>query len=148
MAAIHLPLPQSRRGFPLPFGSPLGRPNWWVLAAVAVVAISAMLPVVQNSTATSRGFQIQDLDGKKAELSGQIRLLESDVAGLTSLARIERRAREIGLEPGLDPLYVTVSEAGPEPAKLPSSYLPGPSRPAPKPEAWWRSLLSWVPLPH
>ncbi len=146
MAAIHLPLPRwHRRALRIP--APSLRLNRWILAAIAVVALSAMLPVLQNSAATSRGFQLQTFEAEKTKLNGQIRLLEADVAQLSSLPRVQRRASELGLEPGFDPIYVTVGEAGPVPAKIPAEYLPGPARKTDVPEPWWRSLLSWVALP-
>lgn len=143
MAAINHPLGHGRRR-PLPV--PFSKPNWWVLSAVAIAGIGAMLPVIQNSTATSRGFDIQRDTAKQAKLNGQISLVESDVARLTSLNRIERRAREIGLGPTENPIYITIDEAGPAPAKVPSEYLPpAVSQPSP-PDSWLRSLISLLSL--
>ena len=144
MAAIHPPLTkeQKKAGTRAPLGA-----NVWVLAGMAILGISAMLPVLQNSAATSQGFRTQAIEADKAKLNGEIRTLEADVASLTSLARIQRRAQEIGLEPGARPIYVSVSEPGPAPAKLPAQYLPGPDRSSEAPAAWWQSLNTWVPLP-
>lgn len=144
MAAINHPLGSPRR---IPLAVPFGRINWLLMVAVAIVGLSAMLPVIQNSSATSAGFALQDLQARKAQLEGEIRLLESDVARLTSLPRIERRATDIGLSPGPAPYFVTVGEPGPAPAQLPAEYLPGPAREGDGPESWWRSLLRWLPLP-
>ena len=146
MAAIHHPLGHARRSAPL--GLPVGQPNWWVLAAIGILGLSAMLPVLQNSAATSSGFRTQESQGEIDRMNGDIRLLESDVAGLTSLARIQQRATEIGLAPGLNPFYVTIDQPGPAPAKLPSEFLPAPTPTRSEPESWWRSLLSRVPLPR
>ena len=143
MAAINHPLGQRRRGFPIPLP---GSPNWWVLGAMGIVGLSAMLPVLQSSWTTTRGFETQDLEARQAQLNGDIRALESDVANLTSLNRIERRARAIGLVPGGTPLYVEVDEAGPAPAKIPSGQLPELPRESEEPESLWRSLISRVPL--
>ena len=120
--------------------------NWWVLAAIAVFGVGAILPVLQNSSATTRGFDVQHLQAEQARLNGDIRLLESDVAELTSLSRIESRSTELGLWPGIDPIFVKVDEPGPAPAKIPAEYLPGPVRPTDEPDPWWRSLFSWVSL--
>lgn len=144
MAAINHPLRTPRR---IPFPIPSGRVNWLLVVAVGIVGLSAMLPVIQNSSATSAGFALQDLEAQQAQLEGDIRLLESDVARLTSLPRIERRALDIGLTPGPSPYFVTVDEPGPAPAKLPAEYLPGPVREGGGTESWWRSLLKWLPLP-
>jgi hypothetical protein len=143
MAAINHPFGQARRGLPIPM--PFGGLNWWLLAAVGLAGLSAMLPVIQNSAATSRGFDIQASQARQAELNGQINLLESDVARLTSLSRIERRAGEIGLSPAPNPYYVTVNEPGPQPAKIPAELLPPRETSRAEPASWWRSLLGWLP---
>ncbi|MEX1103755.1 MAG: hypothetical protein WED87_05880, partial [Dehalococcoidia bacterium] len=98
------------------------------------------------SWTTTRGFETQDLEARQAQLNGDIRQLEADVANLTSLNRIERRALAIGLGPGGTPVYVTVDEAGPAPAKIPSELLPELERASDEPESMWRSLFSRVPL--
>jgi hypothetical protein len=144
MAAIDRPLPQQRRGAPLPFG--FGPINWWAVAAVAVLGIGAMLPVLQRSSATTRGFDVQRIQAEQAQVSGDIRQLESEVASLTSLNRIEGRATELGLVPGTDPLFVNVGVPGPAPAKVPSTYLPGPTPATEQPESWYRSLFRWAAI--
>ena len=143
MAAINHPLGHARRGLPIPSGG--AHLNVWLALAIVLAAIGAMLPVVQNSLATSRGFDLQASQRQEAQLNGQIGVLESEVASLTSLTRIERRAREIGLEPVNDPIYVTVTEPGPAPAKLPSEYLPRPETVKSKPAPWWKPLVNWLP---
>jgi hypothetical protein len=145
MAAINHPLGRPRR---LPLPVPTARPNWWVLSAVAIAGLSAMLPVLQNSAATTRGFEIQQSQAQQARLQGEIGLLESDVARFTSLTRIERRAKEIGLGPSDHPIYITVDEAGPQPAKIPSEYLPPLVPRRDTPDSWWRSLIDWLSLTH
>ena len=145
MAAINHPLGGARRGIPLP--RPVGSLNWWVLGGVLVVGVSAMLPVIQSSAATSEGFRTQASQSDEARLNAQISQLETDVAQLTSLPRIQRRATELGLAPAENPIYVRVDEPGPAPAKIPSEYLPAPAPKTDLPEPWWRSLINAVPLP-
>ena len=145
MAAIQHPLGQGRRW--APFQVPHTRVNWWLVGAIALAGLSATLPVLQNSTTTSRGFREQELQAQQASLNGDIRETEAQIAALTSQARIERRAQELGLAPGANPIYVHVDEAGPAPAKLPAEYLPQPTREPDGPDGWLRSLLSRVPLP-
>lgn len=143
MAAINHPIPQSRR---IPVPVRLGGINWWVLGAIAVLGVGATLPVLQNSTATSRGFEVQALQARQDQLQSEIKQIESEVAQLTSLQRIQRRAETLGLVPGTDPIYIEVSEPGPAPAKIPSEYLPGPVHEADEPDPWWKSLLGWLSL--
>ena len=138
MATFNRPLGQR---LPLPLPIPRGAINWWVVSAIVLFGFGAMLPVVQNSSATSQGFNVQRVRAEQTRLNGDIRLLEADVAQLSSLGRIQRRAEEIGMVPGDRPIYVQVTEAGPEPAKLPAEYLPGPVSKTDEPDSWWRSLL-------
>lgn len=142
MAAINHPLGNARRGLPLPRPA---APSFWLVGAIVFTAMAALLPVLQNSTATSRGFDIQSSQRQVAQLNGEIGLLEGEVASLTSLSRIERRAREIGLSPATDPIYVTVNEAGPAPAKLPSEYLPLTEPREVTSSPWWKPFVSWLP---
>ncbi|MBI2766022.1 MAG: hypothetical protein HYX53_08950 [Chloroflexi bacterium] len=144
MATINRPF-GVRRPIPAPHVRLPGI-NGWVLAGIVVVGIGAMLPVLQNSLATSQGFDVQRMQAEQARLNGDIQLMEADVARLSSLDRIQRRAVQIGLIPGDDPIFVQVSEPGPAPAKIPSEYLPGPVPNPDSPDSWWRSLLRWVSL--
>ncbi len=143
MAAINHPLGHPRRGLPIP-GTP-ARLQLWLVLAIGLAGFSALLPVVQNSVATSRGFDIQAAQRQEAQLNGEIGLLEADVASLTSITRIERRAREIGLFPATDPIYVNVNEPGPAPAKLPLEYLPQEETRPVSSAPLWKSLVSWLP---
>ena len=145
MAAIHHPLGGARRG--LPFRRPVQSLNWWVLSGVLVVGVSAMLPVLQSSAATSEGFKTQEAQLQESKLQGDISVMEAEVSQLTSLTRIQRRATEMGLGPSDNPVYVHIDEPGPAPAKIPAEYLPRtvPTRGSPAP--WWRSLVDWLPLP-
>ncbi|MBI5948045.1 MAG: septum formation initiator family protein [Chloroflexi bacterium] len=145
MATLPRPLGAHGRTLPLPPG--VARANWWVIAAIMLAGMSALLPVLQNSSATSRGFRVQSLQARQAELNGQIGELESEVARLTSQDRIERRARAIGLEPSSNPIFITVDVPGPAPAKIPAELLPSPQPRAAGAEPWWRSLFRWLPLP-
>ncbi len=143
MAAINHPLGGVRRPLGLP--APGLRANWGVAAAVAFLLFAALLPVFQNSFVTSQGFDVQASQRQQARLRSEISLLEADVARLTSQARIERRAQEIGLVRAGDAIYVTVKEPGPAPAKLPAEYLPPPApEPAPA-DSGWKSLFRWRP---
>lgn len=122
MAAINVP--GGVRGLPVPVIGPV---NWWIVAGVLVFAAGALSPVLQHSTATSRSFDMQQLQQEQVQLQSDIKLIESDIANLTSLSRIEQRAAAIGLGPGVDPIYINIDVPGPQPAKVPSKYLPEPA---------------------
>lgn len=144
MATINHPLPGARRG-PLRIPRPHGGGGLWLAAAIALAIVAAALPVVQNSTATSEGFDLQAFQRQEAGLNAEIAALESDVARLTSYTRIERRAQEIGMVPAQDPTYVDVNEPGPAPAKLPADYLPRATPLPDSPDPWWKPLVDWLP---
>jgi hypothetical protein len=144
MAAINHPLGGQRRGIPVPGG--IGSINWWLIGALLVASAAAMLPVIQNSSATSEGFDLQAYQAREAALRSDISLLEADVARLTSLKRIERRALEIGLVEAHDPIFVSVNEPGPAPAKLPAEFLPRPEPQRAEPDPWWKPLVNWLPF--
>jgi hypothetical protein len=141
MAAIHVP----RTSVPLPFP----RLNWWLVSGVVLLGIGGTLPVLQNSASTAAGFDIQALDNQQSDLRTEISLLEADVARLTTLERIERRASQLGLGPAIEPpIFVQINEAGPAPAQIPSEYLPGSElqqEPAPRPgwQSFFGKLLFW-----
>ena len=141
MATIHRPYGIPHAG---DLRNPLGGINRWLVGAVFLAGVMALLPVMQNSWVTSQGFDLQAIEQQKAATRGQMSLIETDVARLTSLSRIERRATEMGLVPAFDPIYVSVDVAGPAPAKIPAEYLPGPAVQTSETAPWWRSLLQWL----
>ena len=146
MVSIPLPLRGAGRTADAP---PVpGRSGRWVAAGIAVVGAAAMLPVLQKSTLTSRGFTLQQHQAEETRLRAEINVLGSEVARLTSQERIERRAFQLGLGPADDAIYIDVSVPGPAPAKTPAEFLPPQVDPAEEPAPWWRSLLSWLPLPR
>lgn len=143
MATINHPLRRGRGQLPLPS---IPQPNWWIVGAAVIAVIGAMLPVFQNSATTSTGFELQSLQAEQGRLQGEIGLLERDVARLSSLTRIQRRAEELGLVLAYDPVYVRVEEAGPEPAKIPAELLPPSPARAVGGSSWWRPIVKWLPL--
>ncbi|MCA9823000.1 MAG: hypothetical protein KC482_01825 [Dehalococcoidia bacterium] len=143
MATILPPLGGVGRAIPLP----RPRINGWIVGGLLAAGIGAMLPVLETSVATTRGFDNQELTAERLELQGEIRQLEAELANFTSLQRIERRALNLGLVPADDPIYVEISEPGPEPARIPAGLLPQATPETAEPESWWGSLIGWLPLP-
>lgn len=151
MAAIRGPLTGQARPRPLGklrVGNPFGPINWWVWGGMAIVGLSALLPVLQSATVTSEGFSMQRSQEQESILNGQISILESDIGQMTSLSRIQQRAQQLGLQPSTDPTFVHVDVAGPAPAKIPAADLPAPVTTQEPPESWWQSLLHWLPVPN
>lgn len=123
------------------------RLNWWIVWGVVVLGLGGTLPVLQSSAATSRGFEIRGIEAEQAQLRTDISLLEGDVARLTSLERVERRARELGMTAPFEaPLFVTVDTPGPSPARIPSEYLPSHEVTHRVADPWWRGVISWLSI--
>lgn len=115
--------------------------------AVVVIGITAMLPLIQSSGATSTAGDIEQLQQDKAGLQARLRELEIDVATMGSLGRIESEATtRLGMEKPKDLQYLPIDMPPPEERKLPSRFLP----PEPLPETaddstLWDDLFGWLP---
>ena len=115
--------------------------RWGLIVSIALLALSALIPVLQASLITTQGHDLQLLKQNRTRLTSEIRLLESELAGLNSLERIERRAREIGLtEPDAPPIFILISSNLTSVTKT-SEGLPGQERSDSNPTLWWRSIL-------
>lgn len=123
-------------------------PRRAIAAAVFLTVAIALVQVAQSSSFAGTGHEMQRLQTQKANLSAEVRLLEAEVAALSSLDRIERTAREsLGMVPALRQEYIAVSVEAPREVLLPR---PLPVMPEPQPtksESWWRTWLSVLPLP-
>jgi cell division protein FtsL len=107
---------------------------------------------VQTSQATTTNFSIQRLDQQKLELEAEVSGLEAQVAALSSLSRIEREARRLGLTAPAARRSVLVNVPWPGGAAL----LPAQFVPAREDEAeveghsdsseWWETLLKPLPF--
>ncbi len=93
-----------------------------VVAAGMAVAV---LPVAQNSSATTAGQEVRALERRRSDLQASIYNMQNDVAQLGSLARIDREARErLGMVPANRSVIVQVPEVGPAQRDVPARYLP------------------------
>lgn len=124
------------------------RPRAIVGVALAALALAAMIQVVQSSDATSRGYQVQQLQRRRLELEAQVHQKEAEVALLASLDRVEREARtRLGMVPAEQRLYMQMSEPVPREQLLPTRFLPpAEAAPAGGGRPWWRRLLDRLPL--
>ena len=119
-------------------------------AGIAIVAVG-LLQVVQTSRATTASFAIQRLEQEKLELETTVRQLEADVAGLSSLTRIEQEAKRLGLGPPQASESVSVNVPWPRADldRLPTRFLPAEgAQPGvgERDEPWWRDLLELLPF--
>ncbi len=142
MASISRPLPGTVR---IPVVGPRLRPRTVAVAALATLVLASLWQVLQTSDATTTGFEIQRLERQREALQAEVHSLEADVAELSSLARIDREARErLGLVPPARTVYLDVEQPVPERQGIPTRYQPAPvddlmgttSR-----EPWWRGAL-------
>ena len=131
-----------------------------LLFAAGAVAVIGLLRVVQTSQVTTAGFAMQSLQQEKLELGTNVRQLEAEVASLSSLDRIEREAKRLGLELPERVSYVSVNVARPATAEdlLPARFAPaqddapaawpaaGGVDGSPENSGWWQDLLSLLPF--
>ena len=130
-----------------------------LLFAAGAVAVIGLLRVVQTSQVTTAGFAMQSLQQEKLELGTNVRQLEAEVASLSSLDRIEREAKRLGLELPERVSYVSVNVARPATAEdlLPARFAPaqddapagsaaGGVDGSPEKSGWWQDLLNLLPF--
>ena len=126
-----------------------------LLFAACVVAAIGLLRVVQTSQVTTASFAMQDMQQEKLELETGVRQLEAEVASLSSLDRIERDAKRLGLESPVRISNLSVNVAWPSTAEdlLPARFAPAEDTAATvavdgnseSPE-WWQDLFSLLPF--
>ena len=115
--------------------------RWGLIVSISLLALSALIPVLQASLITTQGHDLQLLKQNRTRLTSEIRLLESELAGLNSLERIERRAREIGLiDPDTPPILIQISSNLTSETKT-TEELPGEETNHSNPTLWWRSIF-------
>ncbi len=119
-----------------------------VLFAGMVVALAALLPLVQSSGATTTAGRISQLEGQKADWQARTRELETEIATMGSLDRIEKEATErLHMVPPVDAYYITVDVPPPEERRLPSRFLPPAQEREEGGSSLWEDLFGWIPLP-
>ena len=145
MATGEKTLQESSR--PKPWLAP-GLPLVLTIAAVGV-GLAALLALIQSSDATTTSARVQRLEEQLTDWEARTQELEVEVATLGGLERIEQEARErLGMVTPEDTIYVTIDEPGPEPARLPSRFLPPPQpRATSGGDSFWEKLFGWLPWP-
>jgi cell division protein FtsL len=126
----------------------IGIPGVSILAA-GFVAAAALLPVAQTSITTETGAEIRTLELQRADIRAQINTTQAEVAGLASIERIDREARErLGMAPAGRSMYVTVTQPPPS-SGMPARFLNQEQAVAEATitEPWWRTVLSKLPKP-
>jgi cell division protein FtsL len=116
-----------------------------LLAVGAVIAVVGLLQLMQTSRATTASFKIEQLEQQKLELETSVSQLEVDVAGLSSLSRVQQEAQRLGLRPPAAREVVEVSVPGPtgDSTQIPARFLP---KDEPKPAAGEQKSSPWHDL--
>lgn len=122
-----------------------------VLAVTAIaIVVLAVLQLTETSDATTTNFAIQRLEEQKLQLQTEKRQLETEVATLSSLSRVEQEARErLGLEPprSRETIEVNASWPAQDQPRLPSRFAPDAAADeSGESSAWWRDLLKLLPF--
>ncbi len=100
-------------------------PGPGAIVVTALVATAALLPVVQNSNATTTGYDIREMERHKSDLQAAMYNAQMDIAHLGSLQRIDQEARtRLGMVPADRAFLVTVREPAPQQRQIPARYLP------------------------
>jgi len=98
-----------------------------VLLGAGGLMLGAMfLPVLQNSDATSTGYQIEREQQQLDDLRAKTYALQAQVAELGSASRIQQEAARLGMQPAGRAVDVTVKVPAPAGVSLPRSLQPTP----------------------
>jgi cell division protein FtsL len=122
-----------------------------LLGAAALIAVLSLIRVLQTSEATTAAFSMQQLEQEKVELEASVRQIEAEVAGLSSLERVEREAQRMGLLPPVARQSVTINVPWPEQdgGQLPSRFAPrGESADVEETSdsSWWDDVVDALPF--
>lgn len=117
-------------------------------AALLLVAVAILLPVVQSSDEAAEGYRIAALEQQRADLEARIYNAQSDIAQLGSLARIDGEARDrLGMVPATSAVSVAVSMPRPDTRAIPNGYLPSSAPPPPAMhDSFWKKLVRLLPF--
>jgi cell division protein FtsL len=127
--------------------APAWTPRRAIAAAFIAATAIALLQVLQSSSFANTGAKMQKLEAQRADLTAQIKQMESEVAALSSLDRVERGARDrLGMVPARRFDFVSVDVESPSGPLLPRPLIHAVPDDQPQPEPWWQSLLKSLPF--
>jgi hypothetical protein len=113
-----------------------------VLFSMVVVGLGLVALLVLNTVVAQDAFTLHDLDRSTAALTEQEQRLREEIAALEAPNDLAQRAKQLGLVPAGDPVFVTPDGkvlGHPVPATAPPVPPPPPkpsasASPAPKPK--------------
>jgi hypothetical protein len=118
-----------------------------VLLTIAAVAIgvSALLPLIQSSSATSTAGEVRTLEAERNDMRARLSGLELELAQMGSLSRIEQEAAaRFKMGPAKQQHYIAVDAPAPEPRRIPSRYLPEPAEPPDDSSSLLEDAVDWM----
>ncbi len=119
-----------------------------MLAGLALLTVAGVgiFQVLQTSNVASTGYEVRRLEGERANLDADIRLLEAQLASSANLEYLRKASTErLGMAPAQDRLRIAVDTPAPDVVPLPRRYVPEvESRPAPQ-RSWWDSVIDALP---
>ena len=114
--------------------------------SLAIVGMASLLLVVQSSGITSAAYDVLQLERIRDDWVRANYQLESDIATLQSLARVEAEAvGRLKMVPPDRPLFIQVTRSPSQPSG-PMALGPGVGdvRPAASVGAPWQIAISWI----
>lgn len=119
-----------------------------ILIAALIVGVAALLPLVQNSLATSTGGNISRLEQEREDWQARLHEQEIAVSELGSLDRIEREAKvRLKMVEPESVTYIQVDAPPPDAHKLPSRYLPPENTSTGGGSSLIDDIFGWIPFP-
>jgi cell division protein FtsL len=118
-----------------------------VLLTIAAIAIgvSALLPLIQSSSATSTAGEVRTLEAERNDMRARLRGLELELAQMGSLSRIEQEAAaRFKMGPAKQQYYIAVDAPALEPRRIPSRYLPEPAGPPADSTSLLEDVVDWL----
>lgn len=116
-----------------------------LLLAALAIGVTALIPLIQSSRATSTAGEVRTLEAQRADERARLRALELEIARLGSLSRIEQEAAaRFKMGPPKVQNYIAVDAPGPQPRKLPSRYLGAPSEASADSPSLFEDIVDWI----
>jgi cell division protein FtsL len=116
-----------------------------MLGAFFAIAAVCLLQVMQTSDATTSGYNLMDLERQRLDRQAQVHALEAEIAGLTSMQRIEQEARgRLGMVSPERVLTLEMHKEPPAQQLVPQRYLT--EKPAAEGGSWQGRLLRLLPF--
>ena len=118
--------------------------------AAVIVGLSALLPLIQSSGATTTNGRLQELGHRQEEWEIRLHELQVEVATLGGLEKIEVEAtNRFNLVIPKETFYLPVEHPRPSNHVIPMRFLPLQEQPddLPQEDSILESFFGWLPIP-